>query len=186
MQERWANLLANAADPRHQNEVAPTFPIILKELTSREVKFLDALYSNLITDAQVLHSWKRSETNDARYNDEELMKIFSNSGLTRVPVGQRMSREEVDSTEDDRAADRRDFSYTMALLRRHNVMTESVWPRMVDKYDAIKNPDPRLADAEVTLDVSYSLTELGYCFVKACRPPVPLGRLATADRSHCL
>jgi hypothetical protein len=173
MQERWANLLANAADPRHQNEVAPTFPIILKELTSREVKFLDALYSNLITDAQVLHSWKPAETIDARYNDEELMKIFSNSGLTRVPLGQRMSREEVDSTEDDRAADRRDFSYTMALLRRHNVMTESVWPRMVDKYDAIKNPDPRLADAEVTLDVSYSLTELGYCFVKACRPPVP-------------
>src|SRR5580658_6894241 len=44
MQDTWANLLANASDPRKLNEVPPSFPAMLKELGPREVKFLDALY----------------------------------------------------------------------------------------------------------------------------------------------
>jgi hypothetical protein len=44
LQEKWAFLLANAADPRQDNSVSPAFAVILKELTGREAKFLDALY----------------------------------------------------------------------------------------------------------------------------------------------
>jgi hypothetical protein len=44
LQEKWANLLANAADPRETNPVLPSFSLILKEFTSREARFLDALY----------------------------------------------------------------------------------------------------------------------------------------------
>jgi hypothetical protein len=44
LQGLWANLLANAADPRQANPVAPSFPHLLKELGVREVKFLDELY----------------------------------------------------------------------------------------------------------------------------------------------
>jgi hypothetical protein len=47
LQDTWANLLANAADPRNQNPVMPSFHAMLKELTSREVLFLEAIYAIL-------------------------------------------------------------------------------------------------------------------------------------------
>jgi hypothetical protein len=37
------NLLANASDPRKENSVLPVFVVILKELSSKEVRFLDRL-----------------------------------------------------------------------------------------------------------------------------------------------
>src|SRR5580658_7572781 len=40
LQETWANLLANAADPRQANAVYPSFIIMAKELTAREAKLL--------------------------------------------------------------------------------------------------------------------------------------------------
>jgi hypothetical protein len=43
LQTIWANLLANAADPREVNRVPPSFTTVLKDLTSWDVKFLDAL-----------------------------------------------------------------------------------------------------------------------------------------------
>ena len=48
LQTVWANLLANAADPRQEGKVLPSFPAILKELTSRDVKFLDMLYETTL------------------------------------------------------------------------------------------------------------------------------------------
>lgn len=46
LQEKWANLLANAADPRAEG-LPPSFPKILSELSSREARFLDRLYDYL-------------------------------------------------------------------------------------------------------------------------------------------
>lgn len=47
LQDTWANLLANAADPRGVNPVSTTFVSILKELGPREVKLLDELYTTI-------------------------------------------------------------------------------------------------------------------------------------------
>jgi hypothetical protein len=44
MQERWANLLANASDPRHQIEITPSFNPILAELTPAQAKMFDAIF----------------------------------------------------------------------------------------------------------------------------------------------
>jgi Abortive infection alpha len=43
MADRWAALLANAADPA-ADEVPPSFPEVLKQLTPAEARLLDAIY----------------------------------------------------------------------------------------------------------------------------------------------
>jgi len=44
MQEIWANLLANATDPRKLNPVTASFPRVLQDLGPREAKLLDGVY----------------------------------------------------------------------------------------------------------------------------------------------
>lgn len=44
LQDRWANLLSNAADPRHEAAVLPAFPDILRQLSKQEANFLDELF----------------------------------------------------------------------------------------------------------------------------------------------
>jgi len=44
LQEHWANLLANAADPRGHSAVLPAFPFILRELNGDHARFAEALY----------------------------------------------------------------------------------------------------------------------------------------------
>lgn len=44
LQEHWATLLANAADPTHRNNMLPAFAEILKQLTANEARLLNYLY----------------------------------------------------------------------------------------------------------------------------------------------
>jgi hypothetical protein len=44
LRDRWAALLANAADPNSRTEIAPAFPAILAELSARDAKLLDAVF----------------------------------------------------------------------------------------------------------------------------------------------
>jgi hypothetical protein len=60
LQEVWANLLANAADPREIVAVDPAFIHILKELSPKDAAILNRLYDNLIvarsiTNADAVH-----------------------------------------------------------------------------------------------------------------------------------
>jgi|HubBroStandDraft_6_1064221.scaffolds.fasta_scaffold814787_2 hypothetical protein len=71
LQEIWANLLANAADPRKKNPVEPSFAGILRELSSREVIFLDAL---------------SKETNgvwDLTFSEASLIRVSVEAGLAQ-------------------------------------------------------------------------------------------------------
>jgi hypothetical protein len=47
MQERWANLLANAANPQKYTEVHPAFARILGELAPEDALFLGRFYDDL-------------------------------------------------------------------------------------------------------------------------------------------
>jgi hypothetical protein len=47
LQDKWAALLANAADPR-ADTMPPSFPQILSELTPGQAQFLDAIYERLL------------------------------------------------------------------------------------------------------------------------------------------
>ncbi|MBZ5571521.1 MAG: DUF4393 domain-containing protein [Acidobacteriia bacterium] len=48
LQHRWAALLTNAATPDFESEVFPSFPGILKEITSAEAQFLDRSFEEVI------------------------------------------------------------------------------------------------------------------------------------------
>jgi Abortive infection alpha len=56
MAERWAALLANAADPE-ATEVPPSFPDILKQLSPAEARILDAVFGALVEGGEdaILH-----------------------------------------------------------------------------------------------------------------------------------
>lgn len=49
IQDKWAALLANAADPDTSDSVSPTFPQILKELSPKEVALLDKIYDEIVS-----------------------------------------------------------------------------------------------------------------------------------------
>jgi hypothetical protein len=98
------------------------------------------------------------------YSEAALRYVYGAAGLARA-------RELLGRTyyHSGAAEDLRDFSYTMAMLKRHNLLDQMIWPRTLDTYDAIKNPTP--SNIEIELDVEYSLTEIALCFVAACRQP---------------
>jgi len=50
LQERWAALLANAANPVSRTEVLPAFIEFLKQLTGPEAAFLDRVYDEVMED----------------------------------------------------------------------------------------------------------------------------------------
>jgi hypothetical protein len=49
LQDMWANLLANAADPGQSAAVLPSFPLILRELTPRDAVLLSNTYDAVIS-----------------------------------------------------------------------------------------------------------------------------------------
>ena len=164
LQVVWGNLLANAADPRDLAPVSAVFPAILKELSPREVKFLDALYADI--EAKARQKGKIPVGFYGVYTESGLREVYSAAGLSQTQDFFRTS----DS--DSRAADDlRNFSYMMAILKRHNLMTDSIWPRTVGSYDAIKNPNPKPSDIEIELNIEYSMSEIGLYFVAACNKP---------------
>jgi len=81
IQTIWANMLANAADPRQKNPVGSSFSGILKELTSREVKLLDATYrhleENIRAPGHILTQQQRG------VGEVLLMGLFGEAGFLR-------------------------------------------------------------------------------------------------------
>jgi hypothetical protein len=60
--EKWAALLANAADPLSRLDITPVYADILRQLSSQEVKVLDMLFNeaqpcNINLDSYLIKSW---------------------------------------------------------------------------------------------------------------------------------
>jgi hypothetical protein len=83
IQQLWANLLANAADPRQQNHALPAFPNILKELTTREARFLDALLNQASKPPRIPGHEVPPVT--VEFSKQELFNVFTGAGLTIAP-----------------------------------------------------------------------------------------------------
>jgi hypothetical protein len=110
LQERWANLLANAADPRKGSPVTPAFIAILKDLSPREVKFLDALF-------------KAAKGVKLQMSLAGLQVQYREANLARKPAPQTMAHYShlpvLDS--DDEA----EFEIVMDILSRARILAES-------------------------------------------------------------
>jgi hypothetical protein len=150
LQEIWANLLANAADTGQGNPVEPAFPAMLKELSLREVRFLNALFSEFDdtprTDADIAHL------------------LHSLRDLDNYAAYQNILRE----------SDGHSFQMTMDVLERNGIVSLNTKPPSIDGKQIREATVGRYDPAPIYLedpDQYYSLTRLGYMFVRACRKP---------------
>jgi hypothetical protein len=160
LQDVWANMLANAANPREENPVAPSFPAILKELSARDVKFLNSMYEMALkgTGARPRAGFGNVET--FQFDQLDLLLVLTAAKLARYP--RLLPYEEADKKEHkaERAADKREVEFIVDLLKRQGVVAQKFeMPVQEGNTNTYK------------LGIKHSLSHLGRCFVEACRPP---------------
>ena len=152
LQERWAWLLANASDSRRLFPMEPAFTAMLKELSPREVRFLDALISEL----DGLASLELDETS--------LLRTFAD-----------LSRLEGFLTPAEQS-DANTFEIMMDVLERNRIVSQHLKPPSISgkdiRMEARSAYDPSSIQLE-DFESYYSLTRLGYMFIRACRKPKP-------------
>jgi Abortive infection alpha len=152
MQEIWANLLANAADPRQADKVLPAFISILKDLTPSDAKFLTAIHAKVMADLPVRHGL----FTDIRLDIFQLRMIFTEFVLQiPQPANGRAFGVAVDNQ----------FQARIELFVRQGLLTVRT-ADVATINQKIVAPHKRPND-------TWSLSNLGWSFMAACRPPVP-------------
>lgn len=155
IQTKWANLLANAADPREATPVSPMFPRILRDLGPREVKFLDKLHALSLTRLGGDSIFKR--VSQIIYSQGDLQDLFVELGFTSAPNLSSPTYEEQQHADFHRGHDA--FFLMIDVIRRHDVLYRDVMPSFPPAPSA-------MAGQRI-----YHFSELGAAFVKACQPP---------------
>jgi hypothetical protein len=172
LQDRWANLLANAADPRQINSVLPSFSSILREFTSREARFVDALYKQVSSP-----NWQGARLPDRALTRGDLSTLYVNEGLSRRPRLTNLTYGEIEQGGADLQAELSDFAATIEILVRNRILRESDTPNRIALSDVAADVErgrmPRSLEATTT--TRYYFTDLGMQFVKACQSPSPIG-----------
>jgi hypothetical protein len=174
MQTVWANLLANAADPRHSNPVLPSFANMLKELTSREIKFLEGLVETMLAGrGPYSQLWADYQTGGfARW---QLLDVCSRAKLFRYAGSHSsLSIAVWKANEADLTADNRDFEEMMGILKRNAILDEINRAKPLDVVTPVaKAIETRISSQDIHIETEtfYKLSVLGTAFVNACRPP---------------
>jgi hypothetical protein len=160
----WAALLANAADPRNAGGYWPSFPAILKEITPREAKFLNALDSESSSPHFYLSS------TEPIFTEDELKDAYSQAGLSRRPRISAMNMGEMQEGGEDLQADFKDFAIVMAIVIRLGLLRLLIEAEPLDVSSISHGrPGPRKLDIGVSME--YIFTELARQFIRACQPP---------------
>ena len=108
LQDTWANMLANAADPR-QRELEPLFVGILADFTSREVKFLDVLSQHKMIVRGI--------------EERELQKVYFGAKLARKPAPREVAHFPEQTILDEE--DKTEFSIMIDILTRARVIADT-------------------------------------------------------------
>lgn len=179
LQDRWASLLVNAADPKKTNPVLPLFPMMLKGLTSRDVRFLSALYSNAEAIGKqpgAIPPWHEIE-----YGLDQLKDIYSGARLSREPklTGITVGYYNRHAIELDR--DIGEFEVTIETLRSQNILEEKakIGPVPLSPLMTANRPPKSV---EIRSQRKYVFTVIGSSFVAACRKPNASGEEKRATR----
>jgi hypothetical protein len=169
LQDTWANLLANAADVRQPDVMSPSFPLILKELGAREVKFLDVLYQHAedqvkdvkfrrLLDRRFLGSHKQRlgipqehKIGLVRFHYSEMESLYAKSVLG---IRERRPTKKLDALS-------RTFDFSLDLVKRN---------RLLDEVFGLTPPEREGQPDRNGAICRFSF--LGARFVAACRAPV--------------
>jgi hypothetical protein len=168
LRERWAFLLANASDSRKTHPMPIAFSEILKELSSREVRFLEAWYKNAQKRQPELPAEGFSSL---LFEREALLVLYAREGLATddkffaykpgAHTGAKL-RETVENWQV--------FFVLMDILERNRIAMRYMAP------DSEKRPSAALAEAAgpklIFVEHYYLLTNLGIAFVQACIKPI--------------
>jgi hypothetical protein len=157
LQDRWANLLAHAANPNERDTVNPSFPTILRELTPRQARFLDAVYDEALQRLEKRYS---NEITGLNFGFSDLAFVFSNADLAQYPMSHGYVTA-AESNRDDVRADHEEISVALDVFIRHRILEERY---EIPKRESRWGPE---------LDSSIQFTYLGAQFVAACREPKP-------------
>jgi hypothetical protein len=151
LQDVWANLLANAADVRQVERISPSFSVILRELTSRQVKFLDVLYSFADGQTQQSKFFQSPELDiqSASFNYRTMRTLYSRDVLKK--------REPQDK--EQAALLTSAFRFSLDVTVRHRLLEEEL--------SAVRGQNGMSDIGSV-----YKFSNLGARFVAVCRAPV--------------
>lgn len=155
LQDLWANLLANSSDPRNLVPITTSFPNILNELGSPEVRFLDHLYSiatsrtSTETDVWFQGQSARHVTR-VEFLAVELIEHYTNQPFRTA----------------DRITDRERFEYenesfafSLDLVLRNRLLSlQEVYNTAADNFAGRDTNAPDLQSKKLEV---YGLTQLG-------------------------
>jgi len=141
LQQQWANMLANAANPLDGTQEYTSFVQILQQLTPRDVKLLMEIYSS----TQLVSG----------FTEIEIYRLYLDAGLARVKDGFAPSERTHGGETKDQGSDHTDFSITMDRL---------LYLRLLDS-----RPESHQVFQDFTkTETKYNFTALGSALVRAC------------------
>lgn len=142
LQEKWAALLANAANPKRWAPVLPAYVEILKQLSPQEASVLDGIYEHVTLGDTLFREIGESGLLLGELN---LFDMFLRNSPPEV-------------IQDDGAVDRRFMVEMIENLIRLGIIIRYQEPPNSWKMRATDEPE-------------YYLTAFGYAFLRACHAP---------------
>ena len=136
---------------------------MLKELTSRDVKFLNAFRALGDGPDRRGQNGKAGLQDREIYDRSALQTIYAQADLARCSrLGRLTHGNTSEQNQDDIDLDEHDFSIVLDSLMRHKLVEEFIY--VTDGFGT-----------SARLLYKYSLSELGVAFVDACQPPSAQG-----------
>jgi hypothetical protein len=158
MQQKWANLLANAADPAQESPVEPSFTSVLAELTPDAVRFIDCLYDSVA---------KTGHPGGVSFHQ---MSMFH---MERFYVQANPRKSEDETTGPVPGGER--FSLMIDLMIRQRLMESTEKADPIDLGNLLARvPAHSLPTIKIKTTVAYRFTAFGAAFLKACKAPTPI------------
>lgn len=155
LQEIWANMLANAANPESPDAVAPSFPGILKEMRPADVKFLATVYEEFFLKLDPNQISKSVNTPSISYTS--LSYVMKKAGLLQQEKYARQT--ERDAYLAAVKTDNCELAFILNTLKRQRIIEEEYGITRGDR------------EGDVEVGSLLRISELGIRFVEACRPP---------------
>lgn len=156
LQEIWANMLANAANPGSPDAVAPSFPGILRDMRPADVKFLATVYEEFVLKYLQTNQISKSVSRPS-IPYESLSYVMKKAGL--------LQQETIRGSTEKNAywaaveTDNRELAFILNTLTRQRILEEEYGTTRGDR------------EGDIEVGSLLRISELGIRFINACRPP---------------